>query len=714
VDTRAGELRKGDATAQLQEQPLQILLMLLGHPGELVTREELRKALWTGDTFVDYEDSLNHAIRRLRDVLGDSADKPRFIETLPRRGYRFIAPVERPAPDAARPQGAASTGSAVERRSRQLLWALGAGIVVIAGAGVAWWWLPRPSGTSELALTQLTTDTGLTYQPALSPDGKLVGYASDRSGDGNLDIWVQQVPRGEPIRVTHDEADDYEPSFSPDGRSIVFRSDRAGGGIYVVSTLGGEARKIVEKGRQPRYSPNGAWIAYWVGRRDRGGRLYVVPSAGGQPKGLGSLAHSPVWTPDGKHLLFRAMFTAEEWCVVPLDGGPAVTTGVGKLLQRRGFSLGIEFPALLRADPVLWLAEGNFVVFSGKKGDSTGLWKIPISLKTWQVAGEPQRLTFGTGIYTGASASAGGRLVFSSLTRNPEIWSLAVDAGEAASEMQQLTHDAADDVGPSVSADGERMVFESNRTGKRVVWNKDLETGRIKALTDTPSSENLPVISADGSQVAYVITSFPDYKYEMYEIAFEGGPSKKICDTCGQPLQWSFDKMKVLVAMNEEKDLPPHLAWLDSQTGQKVKLAQHPKYPIWEGSLSPDERWIAFGVKTQRVEQFQWFIAPLHDGAAVSESTWIPIDGEQVRWSTDVNLLYIISEQDGFPCLYAQRLDHQTKRPAGALQPVHHFHSARHSVIEDPAWRWSIARDKIVVTLVDLTGNIWMAEPQGR
>ena len=94
VDTRTGELRKGDTTTQLQEQPLEILLMLLGHPGELVTREELRKALWPGDTFVGFEDSLNHAIRRLRDALGDSADKPRFIETLPRRGYRFVAPLK--------------------------------------------------------------------------------------------------------------------------------------------------------------------------------------------------------------------------------------------------------------------------------------------------------------------------------------------------------------------------------------------------------------------------------------------------------------------------------------------------------------------------------------------------------------------------------------------------------------------------------------------
>ena len=75
--------------------------------------------------------------------------------------------------------------------------------------------------------------------------------------------------------------------------------------------------------------------------------------------------------------------------------------------------------------------------------------------------------------------------------------------------MQDLTHDAADDVSPSVSTDGKRMVFESNRTGKRVVWTKDLETGQEKALTNTPSGENLPLISADGSLVAYVITNLP-------------------------------------------------------------------------------------------------------------------------------------------------------------------------------------------------------------
>src|SRR5215467_14163559 len=102
ADLRAGELRKQGKRIKLQEQPFQVLMVLLQRPGEVVTREELRNHNWSPDTFVDFDNSLNTAINKLREALGDSADNPRFIETLPRRGYRFLAPVtggdrERPA-----------------------------------------------------------------------------------------------------------------------------------------------------------------------------------------------------------------------------------------------------------------------------------------------------------------------------------------------------------------------------------------------------------------------------------------------------------------------------------------------------------------------------------------------------------------------------------------------------------------------------------------
>ena len=106
VDLRAGELQKAGRKVKLQEQPFQVLALLLERAGEVVTREDIQKKLWTGDTFVDFEHGLNIAINKIREALGDSADSPRFVETLPKRGYRFIAPVvalESPQPEAIAP-----------------------------------------------------------------------------------------------------------------------------------------------------------------------------------------------------------------------------------------------------------------------------------------------------------------------------------------------------------------------------------------------------------------------------------------------------------------------------------------------------------------------------------------------------------------------------------------------------------------------------------
>src|SRR5258706_5274246 len=120
VDVRAGELRKSGMKLKLQEQPFQVLCTLLEHPGELVTREELRNRLWPADTFVDFDHSLNAAIKRLRDALGESADAPVFVETMARRGYRFIAPLET-RPDSTKTRFIAPVNGAAAQVQRQLI-----------------------------------------------------------------------------------------------------------------------------------------------------------------------------------------------------------------------------------------------------------------------------------------------------------------------------------------------------------------------------------------------------------------------------------------------------------------------------------------------------------------------------------------------------------------------------------------------------------------
>src|SRR5437660_7330736 len=132
VDVRSGELRRQGARIKLQEQPFHVLTVLLQRPGEVVTREELRNQNWPADTFVDFDNSLNTAINKLREALGDSADSPRFIETLPRRGYRFIAPVT--SVDGTTRGTPAGMGVATPTRGRKI--AVTVAVVVLAAGAI--------------------------------------------------------------------------------------------------------------------------------------------------------------------------------------------------------------------------------------------------------------------------------------------------------------------------------------------------------------------------------------------------------------------------------------------------------------------------------------------------------------------------------------------------------------------------------------------------
>ena len=196
LDPRSGELRKSGTRLNLQQQPLQLLSVLLERPGELVTRDELRKRLWPEDTFVDFEHGLNAAVKRLRDMLGDSADSPRFIETLPRRGYRFVAPTSVPRP-------AVLPADAKPPRGRRWSWPwLIAGAVAAVTLGLGLRALLAPMETTRDTVSasgptgpvlRLTTGSHLDTEPAISPDGEWIAYASDRSGEGHLDIWMQRL-----------------------------------------------------------------------------------------------------------------------------------------------------------------------------------------------------------------------------------------------------------------------------------------------------------------------------------------------------------------------------------------------------------------------------------------------------------------------------------------------------------------------------------------
>ena len=597
---------------------------------------------------------------------------------------------------------------------------IGALCAVLAGVVAALWFMyrgPQPAGLSSPVLTRLTSDAGLTFQPSLSPDGKLIAYSSDRAGDGGLDVWVQQVAGGEPIRRTRDPADEQEPSFSPDSSRIVFSSGRDGGGIYVMSALGGAHQKIAEFGVGPRFSPDGKWIAYRTGNRLTGvfdaGALYVVPAGGGVPRRLApTLANviAPVWSPDGKSILIFGVHGGAtsnrtfDWWIVDLESGEMRRPGILAELQTRKLAptnIGLASQHLL---PFANQWTNNHIIFTAFSGQVSNVWRLPFSALGHRVSGPPERLTAGTGLESNASVpnqSDERVLAFSSALENIDLWSLPLlpDEAKLTGDLQRLTRGLGADVRPSISQDGTRLVYNSNPAGNWDVWLKDLRTGEERALVSSEIDEENPRIDRDGHEVLYRVAR------EVYSIPAAGGLKRKVVGDCElfswMPLARSF-------LCTESRGL--FLA--DVESGSKMHLvagtAVAPR-------LSWDGRWATF-YRNVPGGSAQIFVSPVMQDRPAVDADLIQItDGKTwdalSEFSPDGNILYFQSERDGARCLWGQRLDAKTKKPLGVPFPVLHFHKPGLSLAHVmPGHRaLTVARNKIILVAAERTGNVWLS-----
>jgi Tol biopolymer transport system component len=623
---------------------------------------------------------------------------------------------------------------ALQPRTRPALpwyWAL-AGALCLAGAVAGgWFWHKRtaPGPAGHGVLQRLTALAGLSAYPAISRDGRLIAYASDRSGQGNLDIWVQQAASGEgTVQLTHDDADEYEPAFSPDGTRIVYRSDKNGGGLYVIPALGGEPRLVAKEGRRPRFSPDGQRIAYWTGFIGPSfysgtSKTWVAPMAGGPAREVGAefaVTRHPIWMPDGQRLLLLGRMGTREsldWWVVPLNGGVPVRTGAFAQFRAQKLLPALREYAIV---PEALTPGGNEVLFSATSGDTTNVWQIPLNLSTGEVEGKPTQLTFGTGmeIQPSAAAATNGQVpvVFSALTLNVDVFSVAADAnhGTVSNEMQPLTSGLALDAWPSITPDGTRLAFSSRQEKNGVVVALDLSTEKQTVLTSRLTGELQPRISADGSSVAYTDT----VTRTGYIVSASGGVPEKICDSCILPTDWMHDGSHVIF---ESGDEARPFVLIDVASKRRIEYVRSLKHPDWimnSARFSPDDRWVSFHQRTGPLSR-QMFVARVQGESPAPEESWIPItDGKgldrEMVWSPDGNLLYFLSDREGFRCIWAQRLDPATKHPRGAPFPVMHFHHARKSLAgignNVGAIGLSVAKGRLVFALGEVTGNIWLRD----
>ena len=713
----------------LPDQLYRVLAMLVREHGSLVSRDDLRRVLWPDDTFVDFEQGLNAAIKRLREVLGDSASSPRFIETIPRRGYRFIAaldtlplesPVDvdppQPAPSPQQEQQVAHRWHALSAGKRWMLAIAGVVAPATAAIGLAFrdgrWRHDDQQATTGRSLTRLTSTPGLNSDPALSPDGSLLAYASDRHDGTGLDIWVQPVAGGDATRLTTDEGDETEPAFSPDGKWVVY-AKREEGGIYVVPAAGGEPRALVHESRTrtPRYSPDGKWVLYWTGQpvwnELSGGRangtLKVVSAQGGAPQSVGSRIDSGrfgIWAPDSVHILFlggeeAASARTLDWYVTSREGVGAIRTWALTVLHDSG----VRGPAV----PGAWDPADGSVIFSTTASGESNLWKVGVDGINGHITSTPQRLTFGTAIERSPVLARDGRVAFASVSENVDIWRVRLDpaSGVAAGPLERITNDAGADRVANVSDDGRLLAWGSWRGGRDALWLRDLVTGRERHIADGELIYGR--ISPDAATVAI---GRDTEGYDVVLMPTEGGPTVSICDDCALGA-WSPDGSRIIIRRGH----PSRLSVRDVRSGHETPLASHPAWNLLQPRFSPDGRWVVF--HTSNTPTLRQIYAVPVTGRAVPFEEWVPIVtdfGIQPSWSEDGRGVYHFSLRDGAFCVWLQPVEPTTMRPVGAPRAVQHLHEPRLRASAAATATNDVHGGYLYATLTETTGNIWMLQ----
>jgi Tol biopolymer transport system component len=613
------------------------------------------------------------------------------------------------------------------RRVGRWWWLAAAAACVAVSAWVGWRLYGPQSAPGPWKLTRLTSDAGLTGPPAMSRDGKLVVYSSDRGLEGDWDLYIKQVAGGQPIRLTSGGADNAQPDFSPDGSKIVFRSDRDGGGIYEMPAFGGDVRLLARDGLNPKFSADGSQVAYWVGNGNVAGTIpgvgevWVVPAAGGPPQRVGpsfATARHPIWSPDGKHVLFAGYTSAKafdssniDWWVVATNGGEAVRTGAHEALKRAGLGVtdtAVDIPVPGIPSPGCWSAADNTVIFSVANGSgrTRNLWEIGISPETGKVTGIPKRLTTGAGDDLDPSCASGGALTFRNLDTKRQVWSMPFDLvrGTPKGALERVTDGPAAREGPSLSNNGRYLALVSDQGGRSNIWLRELATGKESVLASS-FAQRFPVSNASGTRVAYSV--YEKDKRVVY-VSSPGGVPERLCEGCLRATDWSRDEKTLLVFGGD----PYRIGVLDLASHQQTPLLKHPTYSLLYGRFSPDNRWVSFTARIQS-NRGRIVVAPIDGPKPIPESAWITIAEtgieDYANWSPDGKTLYFTSGKDGHNCVWGQRIEATSHRPAGEAFAVRHFHGR----VSFGHGGWTAAGGRIELALVESTGNIWMMSRSG-
>jgi len=632
-------------------------------------------------------------------------------------------------------------GSAALNRFSKRLWIWLSLVAVSALFGAAMYAILTRTRLSRLglnsfqgSLVRLTADSGYTTDGAVSADGRLVVYASDRLSGDNLDIYVQDIKTGNVARFTQDPADEYDPVFSPDGSQIAFRSERNGGGIYFMSTLGGAARLFVAGGRGPRFSPDGRYLLYWHAPPEAlnkwggfGAALFVQELTGGSPVQISAncdfVNRSAVWSPDSSQILFVGVCKGRTgiWLASP----------DGKALKESALYSDWKEQKLESLDPSgapvfdEWLDNPPRLLTPVRAGEDVSFEaSLQIVSSGNSLSGPLQPLLFGPAKITHASASATGRIVLSSVEDSSTIWKLKMDSfGHALDKPVPLTTGSGLDIQPVLSKDGKTLAFASRQAGLWELRTMDLATGALNHVGPRLPYLATPVFNGPGDRINYIGQS-PDSKTRAdYEVQVEGGVPETLFENAVGGIWDTSPTEGWLLTHSTYQNATPRTGYADAGLGHSVSVADRvslhttlflsdPSNDVFQAHFSHDGKWVAFNrVNNQHsqiyVAPFRTELVPTANWIRVTDSTW----DDKPRFSWDDRLIFFISDRDGFRCIWAQRLT-SDMHPTGDPFAVYHSHSFKRSIGNLPIGRFEMAVGPgiLVFNQADYHGDLWLLD----
>lgn len=601
LDLDARELRKSGVRVKLQEQPFQILAMLLERPGSVVTREELQKKLWPGDTFVDFDLSLNSAVKKLRQALNDDSENPRFIETLYRRGYRFIGPVNGSADARAVqtqfvPSGTRAAAPApvpVPAALRPSIATPGfyaaAALLLVLAAFVGYRLIPSQP-PRVLGFNQITHDGLFKFQ--IVSDGERL-YVNEMQGD-HFVVNQVSVAGGETSSVPTPFANLAIRGIAPNGSALIVTSFQGTGGkadTWSLPLPSGPPRRLSE---QPvdalAWSPDGNQAASVAWSPDgneaafsKGPDIYVAKSDLSEPHKLataGGLVSRLRFSPDGRRLRFD---NSE-----PGDGPTAIWE-----IARDGTGLRQLLPgwnAVPHECCGSWTPDGRYFVFQSFREGRNSVWALAEKAPWLGAAPKPVQLTNGPLDFGYPVVSKDGKRIFV-IGSQPRSELVRYD-GKSGFEPY-LDGRSIQDL--AYSPDGKSMAYVTVPEGE--LWRSRVNGSERLQLAPAGMSAALPRWSPDGKQIVFSGSS-SNTNWMAYLISSDGTGLRELIPGAksGYDPTWSADGKSIVLTLNPtDKHTPvvqrPGIAIVDVESGKISPLpnAEHLFSPRW----SPDGRYIA-------------------------------------------------------------------------------------------------------------------------